>query len=446
LAMIAAAATLYSDATTFPGAAALLPTLGAALLLNAGHGGAQTSGAFRLLSTRPLVFVGKISYSLYLVHWPLIVLVEYRQDARLDLVQATIIIGLSIALAALSWRFIEQPFRRPGHEALPRTRLFGRAAAATALCCALGGGLVAANGWPGRLSPEVRAVYAMIRPEWKAEDACFVDTKGRTGPSLEDIRAGRLCSMSRTAVNERPKFLVWGDSHAPALAPGIFKAGDKLGLPGVLVGAGSCPPLEDFETLTARPETRRRCHEVNEAAFDFLQRERVPLVFLVARWARAASGNGFGEEGMFFDPAKVPPPVPGEDARFAAALDRTLARLMSYGVHPVVVLDVPEAGYAVAYATAKAMMAGRDLSKITLTRRAELERDGHATDIIEQIAAKYNAPTVEPDPFFCNDDVCDLVRGGVPLYRDSDHITRTTALQLSDIFDSAFASFVKASN
>ncbi|MFL1874290.1 SGNH hydrolase domain-containing protein [Hansschlegelia beijingensis] len=252
--------------------------------------------------------------------------------------------------------------------------------------------------------------------------------------------------MSRTAVNERPKFLVWGDSHAPALAPGIFKAGDKLGLPGVLVGAGSCPPLEDFETLTARPETRRRCHEVNEAAFDFLQRERVPLVFLVARWARAASGNGFGEEGMFFDPAKVPPPVPGEDARFAAALDRTLARLMSYGVHPVVVLDVPEAGYAVAYATAKAMMAGRDLSKITLTRRAELERDGHATDIIEQIAAKYNAPTVEPDPFFCNDDVCDLVRGGVPLYRDSDHITRTTALQLSDIFDSAFASFVKASN
>ncbi|QZO01553.1 acyltransferase [Chenggangzhangella methanolivorans] len=221
-----------------------------------GHGG----GA--LLAARPLVLVGKISYSLYLVHWPLIVLVEYRQDARLDATEAWLVIAVSLVLAWISWHFVEQPFRaKAAHppraetsdRAKPVTRpqLVAAAAAVTALCCAVGGVFAHSEGLPERLSPEVRAVYGMIPPD-RSHDHCFVDTRGRTGPTPDDIRAGRLCSLGAPPEEGRPRFLVWGDSHAAALAPGIFKAGDEAGLKGLFVGAGSCPPLEDFRTLTAR--------------------------------------------------------------------------------------------------------------------------------------------------------------------------------------------------
>lgn len=431
LALIVAALVLYDGATTFPGPAALLPTLGAALAIN---GAREGMAAARLLAVRPLVFVGKISYSLYLVHWPLIVLVEYRQDARLDGLQAAAVIAASFALAWASWRFVEQPFRAKGHggPSAPRPKVFAAAGLATAACCALGAVFVASNGLPDRLSPEVRAVYAMIQPD-RSHDYCFVDTRGRTGPSLEDIRAGKLCSLGQPPEEGRPRFLVWGDSHAAALAPGVFKAGDEAGLKGMFVGAGSCPPLQDFTTLTARDDTNRRCHEVNEAVFDLLEREKIPLVFMIARWTRAANGNGYGDEGMFFDPDRIAPPVPGEDARFAAALDATLARLKAIGVRPVVVQSVPEAGYIVPYALAKAMMAGREVD-LAPSAKSEFRRDGRATEIIQQAAERHGAEVVEPDPFFCGAEKCDVVRDGVPLYRDADHVTPATALALAPLY------------
>lgn len=429
LALIGLSLAFYDETTLFPGAAALLPTLGAALAINGARDG---MAAARLLGARPLVFVGKISYSLYLVHWPIIVLTEYRQDARLDASQAVLVIAASIVLAWLSWRFVEQPFRRPGAASLPKPRLVGVAAAATALCVFVGGAFATFDGLPERLPPEVRSVYAMIAPD-RSRDQCFVDTRGRTGPSLDDIRAGRLCSFGEPPEEGRARFLVWGDSHAAALAPGIFKAGDEAGLRGVFVGAGACPPLEDFRTLTARDDTNRRCHEVNEAVFDLLAREKIPLVFMVARWTRAANGNGFGDEGMFFDPNRIAPPVPGEDEKFAASLDATLARLKSIGVRAAVVQSVPEAGYIVPYALAKAMMAGRKVD-LGPTAKTELRRDGRATEIIQTTAARYGADVIEPDPFFCDAKKCAVVRNGVPLYRDADHVTRATALALSPLY------------
>ncbi|MFC3695314.1 acyltransferase family protein, partial [Chenggangzhangella methanolivorans] len=108
LGLIAGAVLLYDDKTLFPGLAALAPTLGAALAIN---GAREGMAAARLLAARPLVLVGKISYSLYLVHWPLIVLVEYRQDARLDATEAWLVIAVSLVLAWISWHFVEQPFR-----------------------------------------------------------------------------------------------------------------------------------------------------------------------------------------------------------------------------------------------------------------------------------------------------------------------------------------------
>ncbi len=431
VAMIATSFFIFNAESDFPGWPALLPTVGTALVLNGARAGMVVA---RALAVRPAVFVGKISYSLYLVHWPLIVLLEYRHDARLGLMGGLAVIGVSLVLAWLSWRFVEQPFRQhaPGRP----LRVFSRAAAATALCCAAGASFSATGGLPQRLPEDVRAIYARMGDDWPESPACFIDTKGRTGPSLDDIRAGRVCSRGRAPAG-RPDFIVWGDSHAASMSPPIFAAGDRLGPRGVIVGAGACPPLLDFETITAREATRRRCQEVNEATLDLIATQKIPVAFLVARWPRAALGNGYGDEGLFFDPKDIAPPVPGEDAKFAAALDRTLGRLVELGVRPVIVMSVPEPGYNVPYELARLMLSGRK-ADIAPAREAVEEREARAREIIAAAVAKHGADIVDPIPALCDDEKCPVVRNGAPIYRDTDHIARAAALRLTPLFESAF--------
>ena len=107
---IAAAVMFFSDKTPFPGYAALLPCLGAALVIWSGSGTAVA----RALSFRPMVFIGLISYSLYLWHWPLIVFAKLLLVQPFTPFQQLLLIGLATGLSVLTWRFVETPFRRRG--------------------------------------------------------------------------------------------------------------------------------------------------------------------------------------------------------------------------------------------------------------------------------------------------------------------------------------------
>lgn len=127
---IAASVVLISPASPFPGAIALLPTFGAALFIAGGSGAAPVKPIANLMSWRPVTWVGDISYSLYLWHWPIIVFLVALTPASVDLppTLAVLAIALSFALAALSWRFVEQPFQRPRSltgASLQRTAILG---------------------------------------------------------------------------------------------------------------------------------------------------------------------------------------------------------------------------------------------------------------------------------------------------------------------------------
>ncbi len=120
LAAVAAAAGAYDAATPFPGVAALLPVLGTAALLAAGTGG-DAVGPARVLTWRPLTWVGDVSYSWYLWHWPVLVLAEARAGEPLPPGARALLVALSLGLATLTYHLVENPVRRPGW--------FGRGAA-----------------------------------------------------------------------------------------------------------------------------------------------------------------------------------------------------------------------------------------------------------------------------------------------------------------------------
>src|SRR5208282_3269736 len=134
--LIAWAVLVFNSDIPFPGVAAAVPAFGAALLIYAG--GSGPSAVSRALSWGPVVGIGLISYSAYLIHWPLIVLTRAVQLRDLTATQGLIVVAVSLALALLSWRYVETPYRHPtGSDRL--SRVFG--AAAAALCCLLAVGI-----------------------------------------------------------------------------------------------------------------------------------------------------------------------------------------------------------------------------------------------------------------------------------------------------------------
>ena len=153
LGLILLAVFAFTAATPFPGAAALLPCLGAALVVHAGGDGRDL--ATRLLLSRPIVFVGLVSYSLYLWHWPVLVFGRLSTTGAFG-VGATL--AASFALAVLSWRFVERPFRRKN--AVSRRSLFAAAAVGSAVASAFGITLDVRDGVPARLPEEAMRVTA----------------------------------------------------------------------------------------------------------------------------------------------------------------------------------------------------------------------------------------------------------------------------------------------
>lgn len=237
LAMILTAIFTYHEKMAFPGLAALLPVAGSCMIIHAGRH--QTSLVGSLLSLRPVVFVGLISYSLYLWHWPLITFFrvsnfigedKIRFASQMNLVLASLIV------AAISWKFIEQPFRtRKGYERFTRKRLFTLAGLAT-LAISLAFGVAWQNGgFERRFSPEMLKVakYTPLVTKW-AHSPCYLG--GYSGKTQE-----KMLPCFERDPHKKQHIMLTGDSQAAHLFYALRETFPELDVSNASVV--SCRPL-----------------------------------------------------------------------------------------------------------------------------------------------------------------------------------------------------------
>lgn len=427
MAMILVAIFTFDEATAFPGPAALLPCAGALLILLAGL---TPNPASRGLAAGPFVFIGKISYSLYLWHWPLLVFAQYRLGRLLGPAEALGLVAVSIVLAFLSYRYVEQPFRTRRLLA-GRKALFAGAFAAVGVTVA-GSLLVMINdGVPARLSPEVQRIYSSAERTGRfTTDACFADSDGN-GASPADIRAGRLCIIG-SAQGAAPSFLLWGDSHAGAILPALEKLAEEQNQRGYFVGRSSCVPLIEYPISSSNSGNQQRCREANLAVLDLIRSRQIKTVFLVGRWPREVLDAELGNEGIFFDP-KQTYAVRDRSAVVRRGLDRTLAALAASGTRAVVVQDVPEVGYHVPHALALAEMRGVDVELGPSLRTVE-KRQRTTRSLVSEMAARHGAAVIDPLPGMCGSGRCKVQERGVLLYADEDHLSVAGAVRLAPLF------------
>lgn len=263
-----AAAVLGFAGAVVPAAGPLAACLGAALVIVAGLHPQGLVG--RVLSVRPLVFVGLISYSLYLWHWP--VLVYYKAGTESYAGGQWLVLGVSLALAVLSWAYVEQPARRAVSS---RRRVVQWAAAGTVMLLLLALFFSLTQGGAWRFSRHVLGLYAYDSypvQEMTRQGQCFLTGRG-PDPSLLDRSA---CLSS---VAGKDSILLAGDSHAAHLWSGLAQALPELTV--LQATASACRPL-----LSGNRDPGCALF-VDEFLGRFVASAPPSAIILAARWSEA---------------------------------------------------------------------------------------------------------------------------------------------------------------
>jgi len=370
----------FSDETAFPGLAALAPCVGTLLIVHAGSHGAPALN--RLLSWRPIVRVGLISYSLYLWHWPILVFARRYLQRSLSPLETALAIVLALLLAWLSWRYVERPFRRHGEGGIARRPLFATAAAAMVL--ALGIGVASSiEGAPGVVAQAFVAPPIRGREDYR-DGTCFL---GET-QSYADWAARGPCATPQPA---RHRVLLWGDSFAAHYAPGLLDGAPDARYGFIQYTAYSCPPV-----LGARVRWAPQCEGVNDHLGDVLRRYPVDVAIVAARWER------------YWD----------KSVR-AAALERTLALLKSRGIFVVLVGQGPSFDFAsppeYVHRTGQASAPPRDAAAINTALRRIQGYDRF----------------FDPTEVLCAHGQCPLKDGEEFLYWDAGHYSTWGSRRIS---------------
>lgn len=254
--MIASAVLLLTSKTPYPGWAALLPVAGTVALI------LSRDSLFNLsvLSWRPFVLVGLISYPLYLWHWPLIVYATMALGA-LDIGVRLSLIAACVALSIATYLFWEIPLRSGNHR---KTKAVSLSFAIVAII-SIGIITVQGNGMDWRFPPEVRGILtASVQADrWRVHECSLVDG---------DVKFSDKC------VDQlRPLVFLWGDSTSSALSPGLLDLQKKLHFGLAQFSLSSCEPSAVETDIS-------RCAEWNRQAWAALKATRPDTVLLEAIW------------------------------------------------------------------------------------------------------------------------------------------------------------------
>ena len=410
LAAIAIAAIFYSGATAFPGYTALLPTLGTALVIMGG-GAAARFAPHRLIESRPAVWIGDLSYSIYLWHWPLIVFYRTWTGYVPGLWDGLALAAVSILLAALSKRLVEDRFRdRAGSPAIARSLAGGLAS--ILLCLAAAGVVFAviAAQRPGELTAATHPGAAALT------DAVPVPAGIPAAPPLafvlDDLAAayGNGCHLDLDEDAPRPcrygaadgrfHLMLIGDSHAASWLPALESLAEARRWRMTAHTKSACPMV--LGKLAKDPS----CPRWGENMLEEVAREKPDLVLLVMSADNMIAGAGTRE-------ARFP--------QLVAALRRTAAALHDKGTTVAVLRDTPRFPFDPPECLA------RDPDCQVL----EIEAFPLPDPMSAAFCNDFGVPVIDMTHGFCADGVCPMVIGNVTVWRDYHHFTATYARTLA---------------
>jgi peptidoglycan/LPS O-acetylase OafA/YrhL len=418
LAMILYSIVALSHATPFPGSAAIWPVFGTAILI-VGMTANQRGVVSRLLATKPMVYIGLISYSFYLWHWPLLSFYRIYNLGVQDLAANAVLVVLAMLLAWLGYVFVENPIR------LRRPWVFGEIR--STLLAGGGISLVTVSmagmlmGWHAyqRSSGEDAPAWAALDDQSPYMHDCSLDGKRPVGALPRE-------ACIHGPDPQHPRVVLWGDSHADHIMPMLMDAYSQVAV--YQLTMPGCVPAIGYESKV--PFSPKYCADFNLRVLKEIEELKaggLEGVVISARWPSYF---------MHQSPSlaeQIPGLLPLAEDQLAvarlemqSAFDSTLQMLERIGVRVIVVAPTPELVYP-----APQCVALRGEDHCNVARSVNEAWLGDATTALAEVVERHpNAHLAQLMDFFCDADSCSATEDGTILYVDDDHITATTARDL----------------
>ena len=416
-AMIAWAALTFSKNTVFPGLSALVPSLATGVVILFGH----KTVLGRLFAMRPVVAIGLVSYSLYLVHWPLFVYAKQLHVGALGLPLKLMLVVASIGLAAAMYRWIEQPVRRPDPaRRLPPTRF---AAVCVSLAVALAGLSAVAwhnKGWPDAVGADQQTLAHLLNRQADQKQSVSHCSPHRFG-----------CLIGRPLSEDRIDVILAGDSHADHWIFGLHSVLMDANLTGLMVSAGGgVPPLLGASVFQGRePEPKNA-----DRLFSIVSTVRPRTLILAARWQLYFHTTSIDGHAFFLNHGNFR----GRTQEVAASAMRdsireTVRTLKAQNIEIIVLGQVPYFGVDPLNCFSRpagevgvvAPPDRNDMSKChDFTREKAVARARPVDDLFKSLERETGAFTYKSiTEEFCRDGrYCASHIGNLFIYRDDDHI------------------------
>ncbi len=419
--LIAYSVVCFSDQTLFPGLNALPPCLGAAMLIATGE--KKTIGG-SLLSLKPFVWVGLISYSLYLWHWPMLVLLRLNHGAPPTYMQILATVTASFCIAAFSYRFVERPFREDVLSGRWPFHFFPTAAVTAVLFASFGVAFNISNGLPQRVTSDVLEADAIIKGKNNGRREC--ELSKRTMPKT-------FCAFGVTD-NKNYDLVIWGDSHAGHYLPAVEKLAQYLGLSGLLLRSSGCPPLLGVLRVDGYGKENHACAKHNENSIKLIQQLKPKYILLASRWSVYTENVQATSRNLTFLINEKERRLNAETSRrvFAVALEETLEALSQTGARIMLLDQIPEFPMRVAQCVARRRMSGEDeLNCVSIPRRRMEERAQVVMNLFQYSERKRsNVFVFRPYDFLCDKEFCSAFKNREILYRDDNHLSENGSLFL----------------
>lgn len=401
----------YDRGTPFPSYYSLLPVLGTVLVLLYGSTGTLVA---TVLSRKPFVMIGLISYSAYLWHQPLFAFQRVRSLHAPDEITLLGLSFLSLVLAYLSWRFIEAPFRKHGF--MSREKVF------TAL--SFPAVILLVGGFVGSIYGSSPGLYF----DWKDTSECVV----RNG--FDDDAHPKKISEKCFQENGR-NFILVGDSHAESVSKKLREVIENHNGGLITLLRDACLPIPD----TSRKPFQRACVKDKNDYWEFLSRTSATVIF-AARWRLNLFGKRFnnGEGGVETGVSGQNYIISDENTTLVNHLIEQIRKL-SKKKEVVVFSQIPEAGWHVPHRLQRLEKSGQiNLLPITTSYEVYQNENKQILSMLEQLESLERVSVFRPEALVCDTSVkgrCLNTSDGVSLYLDDDHPSPAYAELIARAFE-----------
>lgn len=385
---ILSSAFLLKSTMHFPGYNAVYPCVGAALIIAP----KASSRSARLLSLAPLTLVGKISFSLYLWHWPVLVLFRHiHYERQPSNIEAALMLLLCLVLAWLSWKFVERPFRNP--MLFPHKRTFSIAAVFTSIMVVTALGISWQNGVPSRLPGSALSLAQGVSDVSPKRAECHRPNAMKAEPISDSCVFGDQ--------NVKPNIFVWGDSHGVEISYALGELLQDRNQSVMSVTYSSCVAALDVN-FNYSPG----CANHNSAVLDYLSESAdISTVILIGRYAW--SDRDAGEA-------------------FRVGIAAAIEAVTLLGKSVVIVDPVPEFPTSVPHAASRMALYEHEAA-LQMSREDYLGQNKATLDLLDTLTAKHDLRRVSTTSALCRAEYCFATRNGRALYYDNHHLSMTGA-------------------